>query len=152
MPTPTSDNPLKRRTVLTAGGGVAVAAAVAACSSSPSAGSGTSTPSAGSGTNSSGTGSSGTGGGPLAAVADIPDGGSLVVDGVLLARTGDKVVGHSDVCTHKQCKVAAAGAQGKCPCHGSVYNASTGEVIQGPAPSPLPEVAVTVKNGSVYRA
>lgn len=147
MPTPTSDNPLKRRTVLTAGGVVAVAAAVAACSSTPSAGSGNSTPAAG-----SGTGSSGTGGGPLAAVGDIPDGGSLVVDGVLLARTGDKVVGHSNVCTHKQCKVAAAGAQGKCPCHGSVFDAGTGQVVQGPAPAPLPEVAVTVKNGSVFRA
>lgn len=147
MPPPTSDNPLKRRTVLTAGGGVAVAAAVAACSSTPATGSGNSAPAAG-----SGSAGPGAGGGALGAVADIPDGGSLVVDGVLLARTGDKVVGHSDVCTHKQCKVAAAGAQGKCPCHGSVYNANTGEVIQGPAPSPLPEVALTVKNGSVYRA
>lgn len=145
MPTP-SDHPFKRRTVL-AGGGAAVAAVVAACSSTPATGSGNSAPDAGSG--SAGTGA---GGGALGAVADIPDGGSLVVDGVLLARTGDKVVGHSDVCTHRQCKVAAAGAQGKCPCHGSVYNASTGEVIQGPAPSPLPEVAVTVRDGSVFRA
>jgi len=145
MPNPTSDHPLTRRTIL-AGGGVAVAAAVAACSTDSSSEHGAATPAPGSAAP-----SSKAAGEKLAAVADIPDGGSLAVSGVLLARTGDTVVGHSTVCTHMHCQVAAAGAEAHCPCHGSRYNSATGAVLQGPATLPLPEVTVTVKEGTVLQ-
>ena len=36
-----------------------------------------------------------------------------------------------------------------CPCHGSVYDAFTGAVIQGPAPAPLPRVATHIVDGYV---
>jgi thiosulfate dehydrogenase [quinone] large subunit len=39
----------------------------------------------------------------------------------------------------------------KCPCHFSVFDASTGAVVSGPAPAPLPKVAVTVSDGQVLR-
>ena len=39
-----------------------------------------------------------------------------------------------------------------CPCHGSQFDATTGAVVAGPAPSPLPPVSVTVRGGKVIRA
>lgn len=90
----------------------------------------------------------------LAALTDIPDGGSLVVGGgsaaLLLARSGSTVSAHSAICTHQGCTVGAAGAEAHCPCHGSRYVAATGAVLQGPAPHSLPERAVTVFDGAVY--
>lgn len=141
-PTPTL-SPVSRRTALTAGG-LTVAAVAAACGSDTTPTS--TTPAAG------GSSTASSGGTELAKVADIPDGGSLVVGQVLLARTGDTVVGHSVVCTHAGCPVQAAGANADCNCHGSQYNATTGAVLKGPATQPLAEVAVTVKDGAVLQA
>jgi len=90
----------------------------------------------------------------LAAVAEIPEGGGLILDQqsiVITRETGDKVHGFSAVCTHQGCLVSAV-ADGKitCPCHGSAFDANTGAVVDGPAAAPLPAVPVTVVNGSVY--
>jgi len=88
---------------------------------------------------------------PLAAVADVESAGSLIVNGadgpVLLASANGTVVGHTAVCTHQQCTIAASGA---CPCHGSRFDISTGAVQNGPAQRPLDEIAVTVSGGQVY--
>ena len=90
----------------------------------------------------------------VAALADIPVGGSIdaTIGGepVLLSQpTAGTVVAFSAICTHQGCVVAAAGSQLECPCHGSVFDAATGAVEQGPAPDPLPEVAVTVDGDRV---
>lgn len=135
-----TDRPFQRRAVI-AGGGAAVAALAAACASGTTAA--TKAPAVSSSAGSAGATA-------LAAVADIPDGGSLVADGVLLARTGDTVTGRSAICTHAGCTVDAVKAEADCPCHGSRFNASTGAVLQGPAQDPLPEIAVTVKDGNVF--
>lgn len=91
------------------------------------------------------------GGTPLASVADVESAGGLIVDGpsgpVILAAANGSVVGHSAVCTHQSCTIAASGA---CPCHGSRFNITTGDVENGPARQPLPEVTVTVAGGQVY--
>jgi Rieske Fe-S protein len=61
------------------------------------------------------------------------------------------VHGFSAVCTHQGCTVGSvSGGAIVCPCHGSQFNAQTGAVIAGPAPRPLPKVAVVVRNGNVY--
>lgn len=95
-------------------------------------------------------------GGPLAQVSDIPVGQAIVVPGsdgrpvVLCQPTKGVVVAHSAVCTHAGCTVAPAGGELlRCPCHGSTFNASTGQNSGGPAPSPLPAVPVTIRAGSV---
>jgi cytochrome b6-f complex iron-sulfur subunit len=61
-------------------------------------------------------------------------------------------VAFSAICTHQGCTVAPAGRQFRCPCHGSVYDAATGKVIDGPAPAPLAAVPVKVDGADVVAA
>jgi len=56
-------------------------------------------------------------------------------------------------CTHAGCMVDAV-TEGTihCPCHGSLFDLSTGEPIAGPAPRALDSVPINVKSGGIYRA
>jgi len=90
----------------------------------------------------------------VATLADIPVGGSISAtiggEPALLAQpTAGQVVAFSAICTHQQCAVAAAGSKFECPCHGSIFDAATGEVETGPALEPLPSIAVTVDGDRV---
>jgi Rieske Fe-S protein len=151
-----------RRTVVisavlgTAGLGAAGLGTLAACgsdaasSTSTSVTGGSSSP-AGSGGSSSSAGSSGPSVVPL---DEVPVGGSVVVTSpagkVAVAQpTAGKVVAFSAICTHQGCTVAAAGKQLQCPCHGSVFDAFTGEVVRGPAQAPLSKVDVSVSGQDV---
>lgn len=143
---------IDRRTALAGAVALAGAAGLAACSSSstPST-SGTSGNTAGS----AGSGSS-SGGGPvsLAKVSAIPVGESVSANlggaPIIVSRpTATTVACFSAICTHMGCTVAPAGKELHCPCHGSIYSASTGKVLGGPAPRPLPKIPVQVKNGEV---
>jgi nitrite reductase/ring-hydroxylating ferredoxin subunit len=90
---------------------------------------------------------------PLAAVADIPDGGGLILTGpkVVLTNDGGTIHAFSSICTHQGCPVdKVSGGTIQCPCHGSQFDATTGKVVHGPAGRPLPTVAVTVRDGEVY--
>ncbi|MEX5635927.1 Rieske (2Fe-2S) protein [Parafrankia sp. FMc2] len=94
--------------------------------------------------------------GPLAQLSDVPlDGGVVLSDaGIVLTRdSGDGIQGFSAVCTHQGCLVSSV-AQGQinCPCHGSSFDARTGEPVAGPARTKLPPVAVTVRDNAVFRA
>jgi thiosulfate dehydrogenase [quinone] large subunit len=53
-------------------------------------------------------------------------------------------VGFSAVCTHMGCTVGffEPALQFRCPCHGSIFSAVTGEVLQGPAAAPLPSIPI----------
>jgi nitrite reductase/ring-hydroxylating ferredoxin subunit len=45
-----------------------------------------------------------------------------------------------DFCTHQQCSLAEGDLDGtivECPCHGSQFDVTTGEVVQGPAAEPV---------------
>ena len=90
----------------------------------------------------------------LAALADIPPGGGVIVDDpavVLVRDSNDQVHAFSAVCTHQGCTVdKVAKGQIECPCHGSRFDAATGDVTSGPASRPLPSVAVVVRNGEVF--
>lgn len=92
---------------------------------------------------------------PLASLAEVPDGGGVVLSkpAVVITRTGSEVHAFSAVCTHQGCHVdKVSGGTIRCPCHGSRFDANTGVVVSGPASSPLPPVAVTVRDGQVYSA
>ena len=93
--------------------------------------------------------------GPLAKLSDIKVGEAIAATGpdgtkIIIARpTQDTVAAFSAICTHQGCAVAPAGKELDCPCHGSVFNATTGAVIDGPAPSPLPSVKVKLSGNDV---
>ncbi|BDZ56238.1 QcrA and Rieske domain-containing protein [Agromyces marinus] len=147
---------LSRRTALALGGGGVAAGMLALSGCAPS------TPDESDSQGPTGDGGDGAGsavpseaaGEEIAALADIPVGGSIsaMIAGapVLLAQPiAGEVVAFSAVCTHQQCTVAAAGASFECPCHGSTFDAATGEVTVGPALEPLPSVPVTVDGDRV---
>jgi thiosulfate dehydrogenase [quinone] large subunit len=61
-------------------------------------------------------------------------------------------VAFSRICTHEGCTVNfdRKTEEFVCPCHGSIFNATTGAVIQGPAPTPLPSIPVSESDGHLY--
>jgi Rieske Fe-S protein len=95
----------------------------------------------------------------LASVASIPSGSGRILQHppVVLVRdpngAGQQVHAFSAICTHQGCVVSTiSNGTIDCPCHGSKFDLQTGKVVAGPAPSPLPAIAVTVRNGEVYRS
>jgi cytochrome b6-f complex iron-sulfur subunit len=98
---------------------------------------------------------SGSGGPPLAKLSDIKVGEAVSAKGadgkpIIIARpTATTVAAFTAICTHQGCTVAPAGKELDCPCHGSVYNATTGAVINGPAQRPLSAVKVTLSGDDV---
>ncbi|MBM7504986.1 ubiquinol-cytochrome c reductase iron-sulfur subunit [Agromyces aurantiacus] len=138
---------LTRRTAIALGGAGALGGVVTLAGCTTGGGSG--------GTDTSATpDTSAAAGQEVAALADIPVGGSIdaTIGGepVLVAQpTAGEVVAFSAICTHQGCVVAAAGDRFECPCHGSVFDAATGDVLQGPAPDPLPSVPVSVEGDRV---
>jgi thiosulfate dehydrogenase [quinone] large subunit len=60
-------------------------------------------------------------------------------------------VAFSAVCTHAGCPVQydQSATQFVCPCHGGVYDARTGQVLQGPPPRPLPRIPVHIVAGEI---
>ena len=95
----------------------------------------------------------------VAHLSDLTDGQSKVVSAkdltgqlkfIALYLAGNVVIAHSAICTHQGCTVGESGKQLACPCHGSVYNAQTGAVINGPAPLPLPEYKVAQIGNDIY--
>jgi len=98
------------------------------------------------------------GGEALAAESDLQPGSAVEFDNegqpaVLVRLDSGDFAAYSAVCTHAQCTVAYGDGNLACPCHGSVFDpADGGAVVQGPASRPLPEVAVEVRDGQVFKA
>ena len=137
---------LTRRGVLATGcalGGAAVLAACGSSASSPSSASATEAPSSG----------AGGGGEALATVASIPVGGGAVFEGpkVVVTRPQEGTVkGFSAVCPHQGCLVSeVVDNEILCPCHGSLFSAEDGAVIQGPATTGLAPASVSVSGDQV---
>jgi Rieske Fe-S protein len=84
----------------------------------------------------------------LAKKADIPVGGGTIIDSakvVITQPTEGDYKAFSAVCTHQGCTVSSVeDGKIKCACHGSEFDASTGDVTKGPATSGLPKKSVTV--------
>ena len=55
-------------------------------------------------------------------------------------------------CTHMGCNLSNGKMEGErviCPCHGSIFDLKTGQVIRGPARVPEPSFVVKVENGKL---
>jgi Rieske Fe-S protein len=106
--------------------------------------------------NASGPPAAGVGGAVLAKVSDIPVGGGKIFaerKTVVTQPQAGTIKAFSTTCTHAGCAVDEI-ARGtiNCPCHGSRYRIADGSVAAGPAPKPLPPVAVTVDGDSITLA
>ncbi|NEA34924.1 Rieske (2Fe-2S) protein [Streptomyces sp. SID13031] len=92
----------------------------------------------------------------LAKVADIPAGGGVILKEQSLVLTKDasgKICAFSAICTHQGCVVTEVGdGTINCACHGSKFDATTGERVAGPAKAPLPAVAVKQRDGAIFQA
>ncbi len=103
------------------------------------------------------------GGEALAKTADVPVGGALFLDGtevVVTQPTAGEFKAFSSTCTHQRCDITrVAKATLICQCHFSAFSITDGSPTinpengrRGPAPSPLPEVPITVEGDSVIRS
>jgi len=143
--------PPTRRVVLAGSGAGAALALLAACGGSQPSGTSGADDSGGGGDAVVGPGQA------LASADDVPVGGALAVtvDGAPLLVTQPEegtFAAFSAICTHQGCTVGPGDGELLCPCHASRYDLATGAVLGGPAPSPLPEVPVTVDGGEVTSA
>ncbi|GGL24662.1 Rieske (2Fe-2S) protein [Phycicoccus endophyticus] len=89
----------------------------------------------------------------LVEAAQIPVGGGKVfeaIQAVVTQPTDGDYKAFSSVCTHSGCQVdSVENGVIECPCHGSQFDISTGEVRQGPATDPLPEKSVSVDGDGI---
>lgn len=79
----------------------------------------------------------------------------VVADGkeILVVNLGTTFAAIGNRCTHMGCRLAGGKMDGdtiRCPCHGSMFNVRTGQVVRGPAKSPEPAYTVTVENGELF--
>jgi thiosulfate dehydrogenase [quinone] large subunit len=94
----------------------------------------------------------------VGAASSVPAGQGLSVtnpaDGSaawVVHSSGSTFVAFSAICTHAGCTVQydPSNVQFVCPCHGGVFDGRTGQVLQGPPPTPLPSIPVHVVNGDI---
>lgn len=102
---------------------------------------------------------SATGGGRVlvGTVKDLPVGQAKVLPVndkpvIVINTSAGGVKAFSAICTHLGCVVEWNGSKQYilCPCHDGRFNPTTGAVISGPPPAPLPPVRVAVENDQIY--
>jgi thiosulfate dehydrogenase [quinone] large subunit len=110
-----------------------------------------------------GTGTSSAPSSVIARTSDVPVNGATTFTlastgdpGVLVHLADGRFVAYDATCTHAGCPVQydAGSKDLYCPCHGAVFDpASQAAVLDGPAPSPLTPVPITVQsNGDIVLA
>ena len=157
-----ADSLATRRGVLAGVGLVGLASAITACgagtSSTQAAGNAATAPAAAGSTAASsaaaGGASGSTGAKALAATNEIPVGSGMIFPGpqvVVTQPTAGEFKAFSAICTHMGCIVnQISNGTIDCPCHGSQYSITTGDVVTGPAPRPLPAKQIKVTGDSIF--
>ena len=100
------------------------------------------------------------GGTKVGPAADVPVGGSASFQdplngdpGIVIQAKAGQFVAFDAVCPHAGCTVGYSSTQKiiVCPCHGSLFNAATGAVEQGPAASNLRTIKISEGgDGNLY--
>ena len=89
----------------------------------------------------------------LGAASEIPVGGGKIyatAKVVVTQPARGQYRAFSAVCTHVGCIMSeVANGTIDCPCHGSEFKITTGAVVTGPAPAPLPKKQIKIVNGMV---
>lgn len=150
---------LSRRGVLVGTAAVAATLSLGACSSDSDTGAGAppagSTPTPSDSQATSGESPS-AGGERLTQTAGIAVGGGVVVgsaDGpvVVTHPSAEEYLAFSARCPHQGCPVSSVADNTiTCNCHGSTFDAATGDRLGGPAPRGLEALDVTVEGDAVY--
>jgi thiosulfate dehydrogenase [quinone] large subunit len=73
--------------------------------------------------------------------------------GIVIHEKGGQFQAYDSVCPHMGCTVGYSGSANLmvCPCHGSQFLASTGQVLSGPAPHGLTKLNVVLEpDGNIY--
>ena len=94
----------------------------------------------------------------IAQAGEIPVGGSKIFTYpaddrpcFLLRPAEDTYVAFSRLCTHHTCPVFYQPADRifTCPCHGGIFSADNGAVLDGPPPKPLPQVILERRGDNI---
>ncbi|MEU0006170.1 Rieske (2Fe-2S) protein [Streptomyces sp. NPDC006314] len=89
----------------------------------------------------------------LGAENEVPKSGAKLYrdHNVVVSRDGNGTLrAYSTICTHAGCPInELQGTILICPCHGSRFDAVTGEVVQAPATEPLTGLSVKAANGRI---
>ncbi|MET7550864.1 Rieske (2Fe-2S) protein [Streptomyces sp. NPDC005500] len=159
--------PVDRRRILMAGGAAAAASLLTACviqqpkaapavPAAPAEGEASEELSAAPPSAAGGEGSADPGKPALAKLNDVPVGGGVVLKDQKIVVTRDSngaARAFSAVCTHQGCTVASvSNGTINCPCHGSKFDATSGQPVAGPAKTPLAAVAIQQRGDAVYPA
>lgn len=135
--------PLDRRTLLRgvalASGGLGSVSVLNACGSDED-------------TDSSSGSSSGSSSSTTVSAADVPVGGGTIVEEkfVVTQPADGDFKAFSAICTHNGCVVASVKDNTiQCDCHGSQFDAETGEVVQGPATEALATETISVEGDEI---
>jgi Rieske Fe-S protein len=95
---------------------------------------------------------------PLAGTGDFPVGGGVVVKTangpvVVTHPTDTEFLAFNGRCPHAGCPVTEVLENTiMCNCHGSTFDGSTGDRLEGPAPTGLEPVPIQVAGGEIYLA
>jgi nitrite reductase/ring-hydroxylating ferredoxin subunit len=71
---------------------------------------------------------------------------------IAIASVGDAFYSFADTCTHQGCSLAEGALDGTtvtCPCHGSEFDVTTGDVVRGPARVPVSSYAVRLEGNAL---
>jgi 3-phenylpropionate/trans-cinnamate dioxygenase ferredoxin subunit len=88
--------------------------------------------------------------------ADLSDGEMRAFEAggrrVAVAKVSGSLHAFDDTCTHRQCSLADGDleeATVTCPCHGSQFDVTTGEVLNPPATEPVPVFPLRVEDDAI---
>ena len=94
----------------------------------------------------------------IAQANEIPVGGSKIFTYpaddrpcFLLRPAEDTYIAFSRLCTHHTCPVFYRPEENSfaCPCHGGIFSATNGAVLDGPPPKPLPQVILERRGDNI---
>ncbi len=72
---------------------------------------------------------------------------------IAIANVDGDLHAFDDVCTHQQCSLAEGDLDDtivECPCHGSQFDVTTGEAVEGPATDPVDVFELRDQDGALH--